>query len=81
MNQSKLYEIEKKQIHKLEQSYTTLIKNTKYSEEEISKLTFLYAMIEFNLKNLVKKESIKDSRVGFIFFSDMIYVLKGAKQK
>lgn len=65
----------------MEQSYTTLIKNTKYSEEEISKLTFLYAMIEFNLKNLVKKESIKDSRVGFIFFSDMIYVLKGAKQK
>lgn len=38
-------------------------------------------MIEFNLKNLVQKESIKDSRVGFIFFSDMIYVLKGAKQK
>ena len=57
------------------------MKNVKYSEEEISKLTFLYAMIEYNLKNLVKKESIKDSRVGFIFFSDMIYVLKGAKQK
>lgn len=65
----------------MEQSFTNVVKSTKYSEEEISKLTFLYAMIEYNLKNLVKKESIKDCRVGFIFFSDMIYVLKGAKQK
>lgn len=38
-------------------------------------------MIEYNLKNLVKKDMIKDSRIGFIFFSEMIYVLKGVKQK
>jgi hypothetical protein len=44
-------------------------------------LVLLYAVIEHNLKLLSKKEKKNNSRVGFIFFSDMLYVLKGAKQK
>lgn len=38
-------------------------------------------MVEYNLKLLAKKAQKNQCRVGFIFFSDMIYVLKGAKQK
>ncbi len=38
-------------------------------------------MIEHNLRNLIERPQKLDYRVGFIFFSDMIYVLKGAKQK
>ena len=30
---------------------------------------------------LSEKSKKMDYRVGFIFFSDMLYVLKGAKQK
>jgi hypothetical protein len=58
-----------------------LVKNIKYSEEEISKIVLLYAVIEHNLKQLSEKAKKMECRVGFIFFSDMIYVLKGAKQK
>jgi len=38
-------------------------------------------MIEYNLNHLIKKDKKVDARVGFIFFSDMIYILKAAKQK
>lgn len=43
--QSKLYQQERKEITKIEKNYTNLVKSSKYSEEEISKLTFLYAVI------------------------------------
>lgn len=81
LDESKLYKMEKEMVKKLEAKYSHVVKGAKYSEEEISKIVFLYAMIEHNLKNLVKKEKKLDFRVGFIFFSDMIYILKGAKQK
>ena len=68
-------------MEKLEARYNNVVKGAKYSEQEISKIVFLYAMIEHNLKVLVKKQKKLDFRVGFIFFSDMIYILKGAKQK
>ena len=38
-------------------------------------------MIEHNLRLLAERPQKIDYRVGFIFVSDMIYVLKGAKQK
>ena len=41
----------------------------------------MYALIEHNLNMLSEKSKKMDYRVGFIFFSDMLYVLKGAKQK
>ena len=37
-------------------------------------------MIEYNLKHM-KPEDKNFTRVGFVFFSDMLYVLKGARQK
>jgi len=42
-------------MEKLEARYNNVVKGAKYSEEEISKIVFLYAMIEHNLKVLVKK--------------------------
>ncbi len=68
-------------MEKIEARYNYVVKGAKYSQQEISKIVFLYAMIEHNLKVLVKKQKKLDFRVGFIFFSDMIYILKGAKQK
>ena len=47
----------------------------------MSKIVLLYAVIEHNLKILTEKFNKIDYRVGFVFFSDMIYVLKGSKQK
>ena len=78
---STLYKQEREAMSKLQSNYTNLVKNVKYSEEEISKIVLLYAVIEHSLKLIMKKAEKIDYRVGFIFFSDMIYVLKGAKQK
>lgn len=69
----------------MEKKYTD-IKNSKYSEEEFSKLAFLYAMIEHNLKYMnskstAGKKKTPDFRVGFIFFDDCLTILKAAKQK
>lgn len=79
--QSTLYKQEQAMAAKFENSYTEVIKKEKYCEEEVSKIVLLYAVIEHNLKLLAKKAQNNQCRVGFIFFSDMIYVLKGAKQK
>jgi hypothetical protein len=79
--QSKLYQQEKKEITKIEKNYTNLVKNSKYSEEEISKLTFLYAVIEYNLKQRPLRSHSHDARVAFLFFSDTLHILKAAKQK
>jgi hypothetical protein len=38
-------------------------------------------MIEYNLKNLNLKNKKNESRVGFIFFNDVLQILKANKQK
>jgi hypothetical protein len=42
-------------LAKLEASYSNIVRSSKYTEEEISKLAFLYAMIEHNLRELAKR--------------------------
>jgi hypothetical protein len=81
VQESKIYAKEKSYINSIQEQYTNILNNNKYVEEEISKLTFLYAVLEHNLKKIKTEHNKGDFRVGFIFFNDYLYVLKAAKQK
>lgn len=81
ITKSTLYKQEKEYSSKLSANFAKLIDNRRDSEEQISKIVLLYAVIEQNLKLLFQVDKKRDYRVGFIFFSDMLYLLKGARQK
>ena len=50
-------------------------------DEYQSKISFFMSIIEGYLRDNNKDKLLEQFRVGFVFFNESIYVLKGAVQK